>query len=84
MTGIRYLARQDGGYNGAIARFEVYVSQDGMKFETAVATGTFQRKRSNQQQTFSEVSARFIKIVCLTEVNGGPWASAAEIGVIGK
>ena len=84
VTGIRYLARQDGGYNGAIARFEVYVSQDGVKFETPVATGTFQRKRSNQQHTFSEVSARFIKIVCLTEVNGGPWASAAEIGVIGK
>ncbi|MBA63180.1 MAG: N-acetylgalactosamine 6-sulfate sulfatase (GALNS) [Planctomycetaceae bacterium] len=84
VTGIRYLARQDGGYNGAIARFEVYVSQDGMKFETPVATGTFQRNRISQQHTFSEVSARFVKIVALTEVNGGPWASAAEIGVIGK
>lgn len=84
VTGIRYLARQDGGYNGAIARFEVYVSQDGQQFEKPVAAGTFQRNRNSQQQTFGEVSARYVKLVALSEVNGGPWASAAEIGVVGK
>ena len=84
VSGVRYLSRQDGGFNGGIAKYEIYVSTDGKEFGEPVAVGEFARKRGNQQIVFPSQQARYVKLVVLTEVNGGPWASAAELGVIGK
>ena len=78
------MSRQDGGFNGGIAKYEIYVSSDGNEFGKPVAIGEFARKRGNQQIVFPSQQARYVKLVVLTEVNGGPWASAAELGVIGK
>ena len=84
VTGFRYLSRQDGGFNGGIAKYEIYVSTDGKEFGDPVAVGEFARIRVNQQIVFSPQQARYVKFLVLSEVNGGPWASAAELGVIGK
>ena len=84
VTGLRYLSRQDGGFNGGIAKYEIYVSTDGKEFGKPIAVGEFARKRVNQQILFQPQQARYLKLVVLSEVNGGPWASAAELGVIGK
>jgi hypothetical protein len=40
VDGVRYLPRQDGSPNGTIAGYQVYVSDDGATWGTAVATGT--------------------------------------------
>ncbi|MCW3814344.1 discoidin domain-containing protein [Micromonospora sp. DR5-3] len=76
----RYLPRQSG-VNGTISRFEVYLSTDGATWGSPVASGTFAPGSGEKWTPFAERDARYVRLVALTEINGGPWASAAEIGV---
>lgn len=83
VTGLRYLARQDGGWNGAFGETELYLSNDPDRFPAEpAATTTFKRQRKGQRLDLpAATSARYVRIRVLSEVNGGPWASAAELGV---
>jgi hypothetical protein len=40
--------------------------------------------RKAQEAACNPVTGRYVLLRVLSEVNGGPWASVAEIGVIGK
>lgn len=82
LVGFTYLVRQDFGVNGSIARYEFYVSQDGTNWGTAVATGTLSYATSKYQINFSDKTGRYVRLRALSEVNGNPWASAAEIGLL--
>lgn len=85
ITGFRYLARQDSGWNGAFAKTEFYVSDSVDDFSNPVVKTTFGKKRHAQSANLeAPVNGRYVLIRALSEVNDGPWASAAEIGVIGK
>ncbi len=84
VRGFRYLARQDAGWNGAVARCEFYVGNDPDQFGESVAKTTFTKRKDAQEVTCDAVSGRYVLIRILSEVNGGPWASIAELGVIGK
>ena len=86
VEGVRYLARQDGGWNGAFAKTEVYTGVAADAFpEQPTASATLTKSRKMQAIDFAApVEARFIKFRVLSEVNDGPWASAAEIGVTGR
>ena len=94
LSGISYLPRQDGGENGRIAQYEVYVSNVGTPstdptssawtsdWGTAVASGTFPNTMAKQDVSFgATVSARYVWLRALTEVNGGPWSAMAEFTV---
>ena len=80
----RYLARQDGGWNGAVAKCEFYVSDSKTKFDKPVAATTFKKSKKSQEVKCDPVQGRYVKLRILSEVNGGAWASVAELGVIGK
>ena len=84
--GFSYLPRQDGSENGTIKEYEFYVSNDGKNWGNPVSKGSFDslaRAKMEQRILFNEpVKARYFRLVALSEINGGPWASAAEIGVI--
>ncbi len=41
VTGLRYLPRQDGGVNGTVARYNVYLSADGVNWGQPVTSGNF-------------------------------------------
>jgi hypothetical protein len=84
IQGFRYLARQDGGWNGAFAKTRFYVSSDASQFpDMPAAEVTFAKDKRPQKADCTEtVTGRYVKITVSSEVNGGPWASAAEIGVI--
>lgn len=82
LVGFTYLVRQDFGVNGSIARYEFYVSNDGTNWGTAVATGTFSYQIAKRTVYFPQVAARYVRLRALSEVNGNPWASASEIGVL--
>ncbi len=85
IRGFRYLARQDGGWNGAFAETEFFVSESPDDFGDAVAKAMFQKNRTAQQADCEQpVRGRFVRVLALSEVNGKPWGSAAEIGVIGS
>ena len=82
VCGFNYLPRQDGSYNGGIAEYEFYVSADSENWGSPVASGIFPRTRAKQEVVFYPKYARYVKLVALSEVNGHPWTSAAEIEVM--
>lgn len=83
ITGFRYLSRQDAGWNGAVARCEFAVGTTADDFGDAIAK-TFRKSKFSQEVECAATKGRFVRIRLLSEVNGGPWASIAELGVIGK
>ena len=83
IRGFRYLARQDGGWNGAIGKCEFAVGNSLDVFGSPVATVTFTKSKSSQEARCDPVKGRYVRLRILTEVNGGPWASIAELGVLG-
>ena len=87
VRGFFYLGRQDKGWNGAFGECEFHVSEDlstlGKGAKPAL-TATFERKKSVQKVTIDPIRGRYVLVRALSEVAGGPWASAAEIGVLGK
>ena len=84
IRGFRYLSRQDAGWNGAIKEIEITVSNEADEFGKPVAKAALKKIRSPQDINCDRVEGRYIRIRALSEVNGGPWASIAEFGVIGK
>jgi hypothetical protein len=77
-----YLPRQDPSDHGTIRDYEFYVSNDGKDFGQPVKKGSFEPNKEKKTETFQPVKCRFIKLKAISEINGLPWTSAAEIGVI--
>jgi arylsulfatase A-like enzyme len=84
VRGLRYLARQDNGWNGTIREIEVAVSDDLDSFGDPVAKTALSKTREPQEINFEPTGGRYVRIRALSEVNDGPWASAAEIGLVGE
>ncbi len=83
IDGFRYMPRQNGGINGTIGQYEFYVSSDGVNWGVPVATGTFANDATEKEVLFGTTTGRYIRLRALSEVNGNPWASMAEINVMG-
>ena len=83
VAGVRYMPRQDNGWNGALAKCEFGVSDSPDAFPKEPHTVIFKKTRDTQETQFNG-TGRYLHIRILSEVNNGPWASIAEIGVIGK
>ena len=83
---VSYLARQDGAWNGAFADVEIYVSNSPENFNTKPdIVSKLKKDKKPQPIDFGKsITARYVKVKILSEVNGEEWASAAEIGFIGK
>ena len=82
LKGFTYLPRQDNNSNGNIREYEFYVSTDGKKWEKA-ASGSFRRQSALHTIEFeNEVSARYFKLISLSEVNGAGYTSISEINVL--
>jgi hypothetical protein len=82
IKGFTYLPRQDESDHGTIKDYEFYVSNDGDDFGSPVKKGTFEPGKEEKIETFEPVKCRFIKLKAISEINGLPWTSAAEVGVI--
>ncbi|MDF1696162.1 MAG: discoidin domain-containing protein [Saprospiraceae bacterium] len=78
-----YLPRQNGT-NGRVKDYELYVSNEPNEWGEAVSFGQFDNSFAPSVVPFSEaVEGRYFKLVCLSEVNGNIWASAAEFSIQG-
>lgn len=85
-TGFFYTPRQ-GQANGTISVFEYFVSTDGATWGQPVASGEFSETEVARDGSFrvlldAPVTARYFRLVAKSEVNGQPFASAAEVGVL--
>jgi hypothetical protein len=84
ISGFRYLPRQDGSKDGWVTQYEVYVSTDGVNWGNPVATGTFAASATEKQIAFASVLGKFVRFRSMSnDAQGRPWASAAEIRVVG-
>ena len=84
ISGFQYLPRQDGSPNGRIGQYEFYISTDGVNWGTPVATGVFANDGTQKTVSFTSVSGQYVRLRALSEVNGNPWTSMAELNVIGS
>ena len=85
VTGFRYLARQDSGWNGAFGKADFTVSDSADTFGSPSAVAQFTKTTKAQPADCPQpVRGRYVRVRSLSEVNGERWGSAAEIGVIGK
>ena len=82
INGFTYLPRQDESDHGGIKAYEFYVSDDGKEFGKPVKKGEFTTDKEKKTVTFDGKKCRFIKLRALSEINGEPWTSAAEIGIV--
>ena len=78
------MARQDSGWNGAFGKTRFYVSDSKDSFpEKPTVEVTFAKERKAQEANCDgPTRGRYVRVVVSSGVNKGPWASAAEIGVI--
>jgi len=77
------LNRQEG-QNGRITEYELYISEDSLDWGDPVSTGEFENTAAPQTIIFNtSIIGKYIRLVGLSEVNGNPWSSAAELSVVG-
>ncbi|MEV6237602.1 discoidin domain-containing protein [Lentzea sp. NPDC051838] len=82
VSGLVYTPRADRG-NGRIGRYEIRLSLDG-NWGEPVVTGTLADDVAAKTISFEASTARYIRLTALSEAGGrGPWASAAEIDLLG-
>ena len=82
LQGLTYLARQNGD-NGMIGQFELYASNDLTDWGEPVTKGRFRNEKRLQAAPLAKpVSARYVRVVAISSINGQPFASAAEIGFL--
>ncbi len=80
--GVRYVARADNE-NGHVKDYEIYLSGDGQEWGKPAAKGSFRGDASDEVvQLRKTIRARYVKFVALTEQNGQPFASVAELEAI--
>lgn len=85
VDGLGYLPRQDGGVNGRIGGYEVYVSDTTADWGSPVATGSFADTAAVKNTAVAAKPGRYLRLKALTEAGGrGPWTSAAEITLTGR
>ena len=82
LNGFVYVPRQDGSPNGWIGQYEFYVSTDGVNWGSPVATGTFANDATNKQVSFASKTGQYVRLRALSEVNGLPYTSMAELQVL--
>ena len=82
VSAFRYLPRQDGFPHGRIAQYEFYVSLDGVNWGTPVAVGTLANVATEQEVAFAPKTGQYIRLRALTEVEGRPYTSLAELNVL--
>lgn len=78
-----YFPRQDGGINGRIGKYKFYVTDSISNWGDPVAVGTFANNALEKTVCLTPKTGRYIRLEAITEVNGKPWTSMAEIKVLG-
>ncbi|MGW3208795.1 discoidin domain-containing protein [Streptomyces sp. NPDC001135] len=84
VSGMVYQPRQDGSPNGRIGEYALSVSGDGTVWGKPVATGMLADDATTKTLRFAAARARYVRLTVTSEAGGrGPWASAAEINLLG-
>jgi hypothetical protein len=80
VEGMLYVPRQDTS-NGRVKDFEVRVSSDGKAWGPRVASGRWTNDTAFKYVTLSGARGRYVQLRGLSEVEGRPFMSAAELAI---
>ena len=80
VEGVLYVPRQDST-NGRVKDFEIRVSDDGKTWSTPVASGQWNNDPSFKYASLPGARARYVQLRGLSEVEGRPFMSAAELSI---
>ncbi|MGC4941013.1 family 20 glycosylhydrolase [Kribbella sp. DT2] len=80
---VTYLTRQNAT-NGRIADYELYLSTDGVSWGRPASKGTFGNSPDAKWVPVAATTARYVRLVQLSEASGNPFGTAAEITVDAK
>ena len=84
VSGLIYVPRQGAGPAGAIGRFAVSASTDGVHFGAPIAAGTWADDDATKQIGFTPVTVRMVRLTALSTAAGsGSYVAAAEIALQG-
>ena len=84
LGGLSYLPRPAASPNGRIGRYTIATSTDGTTWTTRVSGDSFPDNAALQTVVFPTATARYVRLTAQSEAaNRGPWASAAEINLLG-
>ena len=78
-NGFHYLPRSDSFNDGNIGQYEFYISADGISWGAPAASGSFSNTKDLKAVTFSQKSARYVRLRALTDANGGNYTNVAEL-----
>ena len=84
ISGFRYLPSQGGWEPAQIEDYEFSVSSNSDDWGQPVAEGVFSNDLTEKEVKFSSETVRFICLKALSEINGGPWTSLAELNILGN
>ncbi len=80
LAGLLYVPRQDGP-NGRVRDFEIRTSADGRSWSNVVASGRWENDTTFKYVPINGAAARYVQLRGLSEVEGRPFMSAAEVTV---
>lgn len=76
-----YLPRKSSS-NGRIKDYQIFISNDAAAWGEPAAQGRWPNQTTQQiVKPAAPVSGKYVRLLALSEVNGNPWASAAEISL---
>jgi len=82
LYGVSYLQRQIG-VNGRVRDYELFAALDASGRGVKVAAGRLVARTDEEVVFFDDpVNARYLTFRALSEVNGGPWTSLAELDIL--
>lgn len=87
IKGFTYLPTQARYIDGTVVKYEVYISKNRMRWGQPVSKGEFSNIKNNpvlQVKTFEPVDGSYIKFKAISEINGQPFMSIAELGILTK
>ncbi len=82
ISGLKYTGREDGD-NGRVDEYEISLSADGQNWGQPVAHGHFHNNSTEQTVNWPvPVTARYVKFVPVSEVDGREFSSVAELDLV--
>ena len=84
IRGFVYLGRQDSGWNGAVKDIEFSISPSPDNFAAPIVKSTLEKSKVPQTISCEETKGRYVLLRALSAHGGQPFATVAELGIIGE
>ena len=82
VSGLEYYTRTDGNKYGQVKDYEIFISEDGDNWGSAVVTSSWTRDSKAQRKLFNPVKGRYLKLRALSTFGNHKAVSMREMKII--